>query len=576
MPNYTLRDYQQEAVDHAIKWMKSNSDPAVLELSGGAGKSIIIAEIARILFNLTGKRILCLVPSETLARQNGEKMELTGEKFSFFSASIQKSMRHKIVIATEGTFKSVASKYGVEFAAVLVDEADRVTKTFTQIIDDMREQNPLLRVLGLTGTPFRLMTGYIYELDIDNRQVQNAIEPYYKKLLYRVTCDELIERGYLTPIQVGTTSTHYDTSNLKIDTKNETFTTKSIGEMLSDGSVTERIIKDVVAKTHDKKGVMIFCTSIKHAEHVFSLLPENKALLLHGGVKDKKGIVKAFKSQQYKYLVNVDMATVGFDAPHVDCLVLLRPTASNRLFQQILWRGVRLYEDKEYCLLLDYTDNIPNLFGDDPRIFTPQIKAYGQREAVQIEVSCPECGTKQEHSKRQGYELYNEFGYAVDEFGDELESKIPSHYGRRCLGVVLKGRNQYERCSYWWAHKVCPECQEKNDIAAKNCSSCGIMLINPEDKLNDQAYVMKVGDTLTTNVLKMEIEPSSKGERVLVRFYTAHGSNVAVAFYPKTTNWPIRAMWTRFNKLTSNGAATPKQIRYTMNKKGVTINEYIM
>lgn len=581
MPSYVLRDYQQEAVNIAINWMKKNSDPAVLELSGGAGKSIIIAEIARILFNMTGKRILCLVPSKTLAEQNGEKMALTGEKFSFYSASIAKSLRHKIVIATEGTFKSVAKKHGSEFAAVLVDEADRVTATFKQIIEDMRGQNPLLRVLGLTGTPFRLQTGYIYELDDKNRVVQDAVEPYYKKLLYRVTCNDLIERGFLTPIQVGVTQEHYDTSNLKIDVKNESFTQKSLNEMLADGNVTQKIVSDFIAKTRDKKGVMVFCTSIKHAEEVFAMLPEGEAGLLHGKADNQSKTVKDFKAQRIKYLVNVDMATVGFDAPHVDCLVLLRPTASNRLMQQILWRGVRLYEGKEYCLLLDYTDNIPNLFGDDPDIFTPQIKSYGNKPSTPITFSCPDCGTENESAKRQGVEDYDPCGgYALDLAGERIELEpgvyLPAHYSRRCCGVILKGRNQYERCSFWWAHKTCPACQEKCDIAAKHCQSCGFVLIRPDEKLNDTAYVLKVGDTFTTDVLKMEIERSTDGNRVLAKFYTAHGKNIASAFYPTTTNYPIRAYWTRFKKLTNNGELTPKQIRYTVTKKGCTINEYIM
>ena len=75
---YTLRSYQLEAVEIAMLWLKANSEPALLELSGGAGKSLIMAEIARRLFLLTGKRVLCLVPSEDLLLQNGEKMELTG------------------------------------------------------------------------------------------------------------------------------------------------------------------------------------------------------------------------------------------------------------------------------------------------------------------------------------------------------------------------------------------------------------------------------------------------------------------------------------------------------------------
>lgn len=583
MPSYTLRDYQLGAVDAAIEWMKKNSDPAVLSLSGGAGKSIIIAEIARILFNMTGKRILCLVPSRTLAEQNGEKMAMTGEKFSFYSASISKSLRHKIVIATEGTFKSVALSHGDQFAAILVDEADRVTETFKQIVEDMRSKNPLLRVIGLTGSPFRLSSGYIYELDLDNRVVADAIDPYYKKLIYSVTCNELIDQGYLTPIQVGAIAEHYNTENLKIDTKNESFTTKSLNEMLSDGGVTERIVQDFLAKTKDKKGVMIFCTSIKHAEDVYSMLPSGEAVILHGKLSkaEQSKAVSDFKSGKAKYFVNVDMGTVGFDCPRVDCLVLLRPTASNRLMQQILWRGVRLYDGKEYCLLLDYTDNIPNLFGDNPDIFTPQIKAYGSRPSIPISFSCPDCGTINEASKRQGFESYSEVGgFALDLAGDVIKTDgdqlMPAHHSRRCCGVVLKGKNQYERCGFYWAHKTCPECGEKCDIAAKNCNSCGFVLIRPDEKLNETAYVLKVGDTLTANVEKMEIEKSSNGQVVIAKFWTPH-KNIMSKMYPHHKNHFITLTWRKFSKITNGGEIMPKAITYTIKKDGMcVINDYHM
>lgn len=581
MPNYTLRDYQQGAVNAAIEWMKKNSDPAVLNLSGGAGKSIIIAEIARILYQMTGKRVLCLVPSKTLAEQNGEKMALTGEKFSFYSASISKSLRHKIVIATEGTFCKVAKKHGSEFAAVLVDEADRVTNTFKQIMDDMRSQNPLIRCLGFTGTPFRLSTGMIFSLDLKNRLVENAVDPYYKKLIYQVTCNELIEQGYLTPIQVGVVEEKYNTQDLKIDIKNETFTTKSLEAMTADHSTTERIVNDFLRKTADKNAVMIFCTSIKHAEEVYSLMPEGQAVMLHGKMSkaDQKNAVSGFKSGQYKYFLNVDMATVGFDCPRVDCLVLLRPTSSNRLMQQILWRGVRLYEGKEYCLLLDYTDNIPNLFGDDPDIFTPQIKAYGSKSSEKITFSCPDCGTENESSKRQGFEHYSPIGgFAVDLAGDLIKTEddqfMPAHYARRCCGVVLKGKNQYERCSFWWAHKTCPACGEKCDIAGKNCHSCGQVLIRPDEKLNETAYVLKVGDTLTANVENMEVE--DKGSIVIIKFWTPH-KNIMCKMYPTNKNHFITLTWRKFNKATQGGKIMPKQITYTLKKDGMcVINEYIM
>lgn len=575
MPQYSLRAYQQEAVNAAVSWVLKNSDPALLELSGGAGKSIICAEIARVIYQKTGKRILVLVPNQDLLLQNGEKMEMTGEKFSYYSASVSKSLRHHIVLATEGTFKSIAQQRGHEFALVVVDEAHRVTPTFKQIIDDMRIGNPLLRVIGMTGTPFR-STGYIYELDTENRIVSESYEPYYKKLLYRITCNELIAMGYLTPVVIGVSSGSYDTSKIGA-VHGDDFTESQLKKAFESQSVTQKIVQDVIEKTQNQKGVIIFCATLKHAEEVLGLLPEGEAIFLHGKLNkgERKRLIKDFKAQKYKYLVNKDIAAVGFDAPHADTCVFMRAIGSNLLFQQMVWRVVRLYEGKEESLLLDYGNNIQNLFDGSDDIFTPKIKAYGKKESVMVQVSCPDCGTQQEHAKRQGYETWDEFGYVTDLAGDRNVNNIPVHYGRRCVGVLPMGRNQYKRCEYWWHHKECPACQHKNDIAARECESCGFTLINPDDKLTDTATVIPIGDRVTTKVNSMTVKTGTDGSVVYVLFDTNHGE-LRCRFFPTHKQTHIARHGWAFNRATEKGTITPKYIQYTRQENGYcSISRYM-
>ena len=69
----TLRPYQQEAVDKTIEWVKKSTLPCLAEMSVGAGKSIYIAEVARIIHGMSGKRILCLAPRSELVVQNHSK-----------------------------------------------------------------------------------------------------------------------------------------------------------------------------------------------------------------------------------------------------------------------------------------------------------------------------------------------------------------------------------------------------------------------------------------------------------------------------------------------------------------------
>ena len=212
---YKLRPYQQETVDNAIAWVRRNSSPALLELATGAGKSLICAELARILVPLSKKKVLCLCPTAELVEQNYEKYLLTGNEASIYSASIGKSLRHEVVFATEGTWKAKAIEQGENFSCVILDEAHRITPTIKKIIADVQQGNPNLRDIGMTATPYRLNTGYIYEIDENNAAVEETVEPYFKKLLYRVTTQYLIDQGFLTPIRVGKIGAEqYDTSHL--------------------------------------------------------------------------------------------------------------------------------------------------------------------------------------------------------------------------------------------------------------------------------------------------------------------------------------------------------------------------
>lgn len=127
---FTPRYYQTEAHDAAISWCKKTTSPCLLELSTGAGKSLIIAMLAESLHTMSGgKRILCLAPSAELIQQNSGKFSTTGYPYSIYSASISKSLRHPVIFATEGTFKKVAKRLGSEFAAVIIDECHKLTPT---------------------------------------------------------------------------------------------------------------------------------------------------------------------------------------------------------------------------------------------------------------------------------------------------------------------------------------------------------------------------------------------------------------------------------------------------------------
>lgn len=487
------RDYQQGAIDAVIGFIKKSTDSCIVEAATGAGKSIIIAEIVRILNGLSGgKRVLCLAPSAELVTQNREKYLATGEPASIFSASAGgKCLKHPAVFGTPVTVLNGIERFGGKFCAVIIDECDLITPTVKKIISKLQGINPKLRVIGMTATPYRLGSGYIYQLD-ENGKLVNP-NGYFIKKVCTITAQYLIEQGYLTRPIVGSINTgNYNTINMSVNARG-LFDKSDIDKAYKgQGRKTAAIVADVIEQSRNRRGVMFFAATVQHAEEILESLPPELSAIITGETKKKErgSIIARFKSQQIKYIVNVSVLTVGFDAPHVDVVALLRATESARLLQQIIGRALRIYEEKDDALILDYAQNIERHCPDGD-LFNPEItENYKSKESEIIKVNCPDCNNTNEFNARpndDGY-LYSDDGYFLDLMGNKIETEfgyVPSHYGRRCEGYILAA-GTHSRCSYRWTYKECEKCSHNNDIAARYCESCKAEIIDPNDKLIDE------------------------------------------------------------------------------------------
>ena len=486
------RPYQKRAIDAAINWIKRNTEPCLLDLATAAGKSIIAALLGDEIIKMSkGKKVLCLCPDARLVKQNAEAYSLISDEYSIYSASISKSLRHNFVVATEGTFISIADKTNGEFCCVIMDEADRITNTNKKIIEILREKNPNLRVIGMTGSPWRTKEGYIYEIDLDGSVVEETTSPYYKKVVERVTPRELIESGYATPYKNIPVSEKYETENIKLN-KDGSFDQKDIDHaFVGRGNKTSAVVQDIVDKANQRnaRAVLIYAATIDHCYEIMESLPNYNSAMMHGGMSDKenKQAVQDLRDGKIRYLVNVGMAAVGLSINHIDIIAFLRLTESSRFYTQVLGRGMRLDEFKEDFWVLDYTANQENLFPDGD-LFNPKIIAYGKKESVKSETQCPDCHSVNSVTMRPNPDGYNvdQFGYFLDLAGERVEYEgqhFPAHFSRRCSHVEVKGHNVFERCSYFWSSKECLECGHKNDLTARKCSECGELLIDPNAKL---------------------------------------------------------------------------------------------
>ena len=560
-----LRPYQQDAVDAAIQWMKKSTEPALLELATGSGKSHIAAAIAQWIA-ARGKKVLILQPSKELTEQNAAKYRASGQKCSVFSASAgSKCTRHDAVYATPKSVANSISRFGDAFGAVIVDEAHMTTPTVRDIITHLRSKNPLLRVIGMTATPYRMGSGYIYQCDMtDGKNIilddEKTTDPYYHALLYRITTRELIDMGFLTNAHADPSAVAYDTSEMQLNKMGQ-FDAAQVEQVFEgQGRLTASIVADVVAHSVGRRGVMLFASTVQHAREILDSLPPETSRMIGGDINmakaDREKLISDFKAMRFKYLVSVGTLTTGFDAPHVDVVAILRATESASLFQQIIGRGLRLADEKTDCLVLDYAQNIERhkLQND---LFTPEIRAYKSSSGGTLEVECPYCRMTNLFTARKNPDDFkmDAEGYFVDLAGNRIITEsgqpLPAHMGRRCQGFVPSPieRGKLDRCENRWSFKRCEQCDHENDIAARYCENkaCKAELVDPNEKLRAEfALVAADPHALRTDeVLFFDVRrvTSRNGNDMILCEYTTPTASFKTWNMPNENSKKAMARW---------------------------------
>lgn len=510
---YQLRDYQQTAVDNVVKYFKKKRDPAVVVLPTGAGKSLVIAELARI----AKGRVLVLAHVKELVEQNHEKYVSYGLSAGIYSASLGKKDRdHKAIFGNVQSIARAPDEFFDDFSLLVIDECHRVadegSTQYQEVIAKLKERNPGLCILGLTATPYRLGLGWIYEYAAAG-ELKTEQPRFFKQCVYELPLSYMIKNKYLTlPVKVDIPVTSYDFSELS--EKGRMYTAAEVEEILkTQKRLTPLIIKNImdITQRYERQGVMIFSASVRHAEEIMTYLPPEDSRLVVGGTEmaERDQTIRDFKAKKFKYLVNVSVLTTGFDAPHVDVIAILRPTESNSLYQQIVGRGLRLADGKRECYVLDYTG-----MGHD--IYSPEVSdKRPKKDTVPVLVPCPECGFE------------NSFwGYADD------EGVVYEHFGRKCRGAAQDPATmEITPCGFRFRLKLCHSCGAENDVTARACEKCDAVLIDADAKLK-QAKLSKNSHVMTPDRITFEEKPDKNGNPYLeVRYYDYDGQYFSEAHF---------------------------------------------
>ena len=380
-----LRPYQRHCVDAVYDHLRIRDDNPCAVVPTAGGKTPIMATICKDAVGHWNGRVLILAHVKELLEQTADKLRTVCPEveFGIYSAGLKRrDTSHSVIVAGIQSVYKRACELDA-FDLVLVDEAHLIPLEgegmYRQFLADAKVINPELRIVGFTATPFRLKTGPIC-----------TPEGFLNHICYEVGVRELIVGGYLCPLITKAGINKADFERLHV--RAGEFVADEMEALMDEDRLVEAACGETVGYTHDRRGVLIFATGVKHGEHIVRVLKEQHGIecgFVTGETptRERDAILGRFRRGELKYLCNVNVLTTGFDAPHIDCVALVRPTMSPGLYYQMVGRGFRLHPDKQNCLVLDFGGNVMRHGPVDDITITTVDRGDGQAPAKE----CPEC-----------------------------------------------------------------------------------------------------------------------------------------------------------------------------------------
>lgn len=328
-----------------------------------SGKSLVIAELA----NRVNKPVLIIQPSAEILEQNANKLRMyvNNHEIGIYSATFGKKQVRKYTFATiQSIYKKPHLFEGI--GLVLIDECHSMNpknqgSMFTSFLSAIG--NP--KTIGMTATPYRNMQ--LYHQDKKTKimysaltlKLLNRIKPdFWKRIIFNINNQELLKQGYLCQVKYFDKSM-FDHKDIPMNKANTDFDTEKFSDELKKQNPT---IIDLIIRAEKKmKSVLVFCSSVKQAQDLSQQVPFSASVDGKTPKSERDFIINGFRSGTIKTVFNVGVLTTGFDHPALDCIFMLRPTRSLSLWYQMIGRGVRIAEGKEFCVVVDFTGNTKSL-----------------------------------------------------------------------------------------------------------------------------------------------------------------------------------------------------------------------
>ncbi len=332
------RPYQNEAFDGVCTQLNDHAS-TLLVMATGTGKTFVFSQITKEF--MKWGRVMVLAHRGELIYQAVEQLtRITGSEPDIEMAdyhAVRGRNRAQIVCSTIQSQTAGMNGLGRmskfdpnDFSLLITDEAHHAAADSYKRVIAYYQQNKTLKHLGVTATP--------------DRADELALGQIFQTVAFEYGILQAIKEGFLVPInQQAVLVDGLDFSQVR--TTAGDLNGKDLAAIMEQEEMLHEIATPTIELTQNKK-TLVFTASLMHAERLTEILNRHRAgsaKWVHGGTpKDERATMfREYGERKFQYLVNVGVATEGFDDPGIEVVVMGRPTKSRSLYAQMIGRGTR-------------------------------------------------------------------------------------------------------------------------------------------------------------------------------------------------------------------------------------------
>ena len=347
-----LRAYQSELLDRVVDELSGSPNARVmLQLPTGGGKTRIAGQLLS-RFLSGGRKAVWLTHRRELAAQTEGMLQEDGvsatKDISWEPGSVAPPIPNGVVILMAQTVARRTARADVwgRYDAndlMIIDEAHHATaEGWTRAIRQW--PGP---VLGMTATPWRLSK-------------REGFDHLFADLVCGPQVASLQTGGWLCGVRVMSPPEGDLVLGGSVDATGD-YSEPGIEEANRDRDVWTGGALRFWERHGEDRQTVVYAVSVRHAGNLADVF--NNAGIPAGVLvadtpdAERSEIIEGFRTGRLRALINVAVATEGFDLPDAACILLTRPTMSLALYLQMVGRGMRPKLDSGDCVVLDLAGN---------------------------------------------------------------------------------------------------------------------------------------------------------------------------------------------------------------------------